>query len=134
MSRRFYIARHPHIVPAEITRAHAAPYDRLETATQDMGGGVVFDSAGDIIAFHERHLRWIERHGARMEHAPRTATFRTVDTALRHLYGQTVTVVGTTPRDRFDPSEVGDDIAPMLVVRFPDGTERDVFADELTEA
>jgi hypothetical protein len=59
------------------------------------------------------------------------ATFRTTDTALRHLHGQAVTVVGTTPLDRFDPSEVGDDIAPMLVVRFPDGEERDVFADEL---
>jgi hypothetical protein len=67
--RRFYIARNPNVSRASITLAHAAPYDRLVAATQDMGGGVVFDDKGEIVAFHERHLTWIERFGARMAEA-----------------------------------------------------------------
>lgn len=67
---RYYIGRNPEISASAITLAHAAPYDRLGTAMWDMGGGVVFDQQGNIVAFHERHADLLERRGkARMFNA-----------------------------------------------------------------
>ena len=66
----YYIARNPDVSRSAITLAHAAPYDRLVTAYSDMGGGVIFDQAGDIVAFHERHLDVLTHRGnARMTNA-----------------------------------------------------------------
>ena len=66
----YYIARNPDVSAADITLAHAAPYDRLETAYMDMGGGVIFDGEGNLVAFHERHLWLIDHRGtARMTNA-----------------------------------------------------------------
>lgn len=62
--RRFYIARNPDVSHADVLLAKAAPYDRLETALQDMGGGVIFDERGEIVAFHERHFALLEHRGA----------------------------------------------------------------------
>ena len=68
--RRYYIARNPDVSASAITLAHTAPYDRLVTAMHDMGGGVVFDASGDIVAFHERHEWLLSRRGnARMSNA-----------------------------------------------------------------
>ena len=60
----YYIAQNPDISPARIALARQAPYDRLVTAFSDMGGGVIFDDAGEIIAFHERHAEMLERRGS----------------------------------------------------------------------
>ena len=69
-TRRYYIARNPDVPASAITLAHAAPYDRLVTAFSDMGGGVIFDQSGDIVAFHERHAELLTRRGvARMSNA-----------------------------------------------------------------
>ena len=45
--------------PAQL--ALAPRYERLEDAVADMGDGVVLASDGHIAAFHERHLRFVER-------------------------------------------------------------------------
>ena len=67
---RYYIASNPDISAARIALAHAAPYSRLYAALMDMGGGIIFDDDGDIVAYHERHAWLIERRGsARMTHA-----------------------------------------------------------------
>lgn len=60
-ARRFFRARNPDVGPAQVALAHAKPYEHLEDAIADMGEGVVFDSAGSIVAFHERHCWLIER-------------------------------------------------------------------------
>lgn len=60
--RRFRIARNPDVPRAEM--GYARRYERLEDAVADMGEGVVFDDAGEIVAFHERHARWLEYRGA----------------------------------------------------------------------
>lgn len=66
----YYIARNPDVPASAITLAHAAPYDRLVTVVQDMGGGVVFDEHGEIVAFHERHADLLAHRGvARMSNA-----------------------------------------------------------------
>ena len=66
----YYIARGPDVPASAIVMAHAAPYDRLVTAVQGMGVGVVFDERGEIVAFHERHAEWLTRRGvARMSNA-----------------------------------------------------------------
>lgn len=68
--RRFYIARNPDVSHADVLLAKAAPYDRLETAFMDMGGGVIFNQSGEIIAYHERHARLLQHRGdARMTNA-----------------------------------------------------------------
>lgn len=72
--RRFYVARNLDVPHSEVLLAKARPYERLEDATADMGEGVVFDSSGEVVAFHERHLRWVEHRAqcsgtARMAHA-----------------------------------------------------------------
>lgn len=59
--RRFYVARNPDISAAQVALAHAKPYEHLEHAVADMREGVVFDDAGSIVAFHERHCWLIER-------------------------------------------------------------------------
>ena len=66
----YYIARNPDVSASAIKQAHAARYDRLVTALHDMGGGVVFDAQGSIVAFHERHADLLSRRGvARMLNA-----------------------------------------------------------------
>jgi PAS domain-containing protein len=66
----YYIADNPDVSACAIEQARAARYDRLATALWDMGGGVVFDEQGDIVAFHERHAELLERRGkARMLNA-----------------------------------------------------------------
>lgn len=77
--RRFYVARNPDVSAADVLLARARSYSRLEDAVADMGAGVVFDDAGEIVAFHERHARWLEyraqRSGSpRMTHAPAVAS------------------------------------------------------------
>jgi hypothetical protein len=70
MAGPYYIARNPDVSAARITLAHAAPYGRLVTALHDMGGGVIFDQTGAIVAFHERHADLLTRRGsARMYNA-----------------------------------------------------------------
>lgn len=73
-ARRFFIARNPDVSHADVLLAKAAPYDRLETAVFDMGGGVVFDKSGEIVAFHERHLPLLE-HRAKSSGKNRMANF-----------------------------------------------------------
>ena len=58
--RRFYVARNPDVSAADVLLARARSYSRLEDAVADMDAGVVFDDAGEIVAFHERHARWLE--------------------------------------------------------------------------
>lgn len=77
--RRFYVARNPEASAADVLLARARSYSRLEDAVADMGAGVVFDDAGEIVAFHERHARWLEyraqRSGSpRMSNAPAVAS------------------------------------------------------------
>lgn len=76
--RRFYIARNPDVSAAQVALARARSYSRLEDAVADMESGVVFDDAGEIVAFHERHLRWLEYRAAgrtpRMSNAPAVAS------------------------------------------------------------
>lgn len=63
----YYIARNPDVSAARIALARQAPYDRLYTALGDMGGGVIFDASGAIVAFHERHADILAARGvARM--------------------------------------------------------------------
>lgn len=69
--RRFYITRTGVDTPASrIALAMQSPYSRLEDAWYDMGGGIIFDSTGAVVAFHERHLLWIEHYGLRMVNFP----------------------------------------------------------------
>ena len=62
---RFYVARNPDISHADVLLARARPYSRLEDAAADMGEGVVFDDAGEIVAFHERHLPLLQLRARR---------------------------------------------------------------------
>jgi len=51
------------IVPDVFARprnATAPTRTRLVDAVLDMGSGLVIDPSGRIVAFHERHLRFIE--------------------------------------------------------------------------
>lgn len=57
----YFTARNPDVRGAEI--ALAPRYADLTGAMQDMGEGVVFDAAGEIRAFHERHLGILIRRG-----------------------------------------------------------------------
>ena len=41
-------------------RALAPRYTLLEDAWQDMSTGIVEDATGRLVAFHERHLLWVE--------------------------------------------------------------------------
>ena len=41
-------------------KALAARYTTLEDAWQDMSTGIVEDANGRLVAFHERHLLWVE--------------------------------------------------------------------------
>ncbi len=59
--QRYRIARNPDVPRAEM--GYARRYERLEDAVADMGEGLVFDDSGAIVAFHERHLRWLEYRG-----------------------------------------------------------------------
>lgn len=70
-ARRFFVARNPDVAPSQIALAHAKPYEHLEDAVTAMGEGVVFDSAGSIVAFHERHVWLIERRSQADGLAPR---------------------------------------------------------------
>jgi hypothetical protein len=73
--RRFFVARNADVSAAEVLLAKASPRERIEDAVADMGEGVVFDSSGEIVAFHERHARWIE-HRAQRSGTPRMAHAR----------------------------------------------------------
>lgn len=84
-ARRFYVARNPEASAAEVLLARARSYSRLEDAVADMGEGVVFDDAGEIVAFHERHLPLLQlrarraarsgiAHVSRMSNAPAVAS------------------------------------------------------------
>ena len=73
--RRFFLARNLDVPRSEVLLAKARPYERIEEATADMGEGVVFDSSGEVVAFHERHLRWVE-HRAQRSGTARMAHFR----------------------------------------------------------
>jgi len=74
--RHFRIARNPDVPRAEM--GYARRYERIEDAVADMGDGVVFeDSSGEIVAFHERHARWIE-HRARRSGSARMTFFAAV--------------------------------------------------------
>lgn len=64
VERRFYIARNPDVPRAELLLARARSYSRIEDAFADMGDGVVFDDAGSIVAYHERH-QWLLEWRAR---------------------------------------------------------------------
>ena len=72
--RRFYIARNPDVSRVDVLLAKAAPYDRLDTAYQDMGGGVIFDQTGEIVAFHERHETILQHRGL-LGRSPRMTNF-----------------------------------------------------------
>jgi hypothetical protein len=50
----YFIARNQDVRASDI--ALAPRYSNLDEAVRDMGDGVVFDEAGEIRAFHERHL------------------------------------------------------------------------------
>ena len=41
-------------------KALAARYTLLEDAWQDMSTGIVEDANGRLVAFHARHLLWVE--------------------------------------------------------------------------
>lgn len=74
--RRFYVAAHPDVSTVDLLLARQRSHTRFEDAFADMGEGVVFDDAGEIVAFHERHLRLLElraRRAARsgVEHVSR---------------------------------------------------------------
>lgn len=60
-ARRFYIARNPDVKASQVLLSRAKPYEHLEDAVANMHEGVVFDDAGSIVAFHERHAWLIER-------------------------------------------------------------------------
>lgn len=60
----YYIAKNPDVSAARVALARQAPYDRLYTALGDMGGGVIFESTGQIVAFHERHADLLAARGA----------------------------------------------------------------------
>lgn len=64
-ARRFYIARNPDVSAADVHLARARSYSRLEDAAADMGAGVIFDDAGEIVAFHERHLPLLQLRARR---------------------------------------------------------------------
>lgn len=75
--KRYYIASNSEVSRVDILLAKQAPYDRLETAIFDMGGGVVFTDDGSIVMFHERHADMLERSGsARMRNMATEATYR----------------------------------------------------------
>lgn len=63
--RRFYVAAHPDVTVAQVLLARARSYSRLEDAFADMGDGVIFDDAGEIVAYHERHGRLLELRSRR---------------------------------------------------------------------
>lgn len=64
----YRIANNPDVSPATLSTARA--YSTLEGAFADMGDGVIFSATGDIVAFHERHMRILAHRGsARMAHA-----------------------------------------------------------------
>lgn len=58
-SRRYYIARGITVTGAQAHLARSRGYSRLEDAYHDMGEGVVFDDLGEIVIFHEKHLRML---------------------------------------------------------------------------
>lgn len=64
MTRAFHIARNPDISRGQIALARARSYSRIEDAFADMGEGVVFDTGGDIVAYHERHAWLTEARGS----------------------------------------------------------------------
>lgn len=53
----FRIVRSPNYRPSHL--ALARTYSRLEDAVADMGEGIVVGIDGRVVAFHEKHLRWI---------------------------------------------------------------------------
>ena len=55
----FRILDHP--TPSGADLALASTRESVEGAVVEMGTGVVIDAAGEIVAFHEGHLAWIER-------------------------------------------------------------------------
>ena len=59
---RYAILSHPSPRPGDL--ASARRYSRLADAFADMAQGVVLDlDRGEIVAFHERHLRLLEARG-----------------------------------------------------------------------
>lgn len=42
----------------------APPRHNLRDAVADMGGGLVVDDTGRLVAFHERHLDYLQRRAA----------------------------------------------------------------------
>lgn len=60
----YYIATTPDAPASTVTLARATPRARLEDAVSDMAEGVVFNRFGDIVAFHERHMRILAHRGS----------------------------------------------------------------------
>lgn len=54
----FRIIPHLNVKPSRL--ATAKRYTRLEDAFADMGEGIIVGSDNRIVAFHEKHLRFIE--------------------------------------------------------------------------
>ena len=57
----YRVLRNPDVKPSEA--ATVKRYSRLEDAFADMGEGVVVNDLGQIVAFHERHLRLLTFRG-----------------------------------------------------------------------
>ena len=59
---RYVILPHPTPRPSDL--ASARRYSELADAFADMAQGVILDvNRGEIVAFHERHLRLLEARG-----------------------------------------------------------------------
>lgn len=58
----YHIVSSVYSSPAD--HALARRYTRLTDAFADMGEGLVYDSAGALVVFHEKHLKFVEAvHG-----------------------------------------------------------------------
>lgn len=55
----YRIVRNVNFKPAQF--ALAQKYSELSDAFADMNDGIVLDDNGEIVAFHERHLRFVQR-------------------------------------------------------------------------